>query len=196
MKTQTFWNSIWNRRVSSSSDKITSSGCNEQSVQKKLPEITTCSGDKDFYCSRHDVKRVVQLYRGGSLFQKFVMRRGTRTCILLIRLAICTASLFGSPDRGLRQRYNWRVRYGCNGGLAHVHSTPMLCFLTKPKMEHFTSKDIPDVWNLPSPRRAIVTGSNAGIGLETARALANKGWHVILATRYHCKTFGSPKSLS
>lgn len=60
----------------------------------------------------------------------------------------------------------------------------MLFFLSKTKPEHFSSKDIPDVWNLPSPRRAIVTGSNTGIGFETAKELASKGWHVILAARY------------
>jgi NAD(P)-dependent dehydrogenase (short-subunit alcohol dehydrogenase family) len=34
---------------------------------------------------------------------------------------------------------------------------------------------------------AIVTGSNTGIGLETARALADSGWDVILACRSHDK---------
>jgi len=43
----------------------------------------------------------------------------------------------------------------------------------------WTSKDIPD----QSGRTAIVTGANTGIGLETARALANSGARVILASR-------------
>jgi NAD(P)-dependent dehydrogenase (short-subunit alcohol dehydrogenase family) len=32
-------------------------------------------------------------------------------------------------------------------------------------------------------RTVLVTGANSGIGLETARALASAGWHVLVASR-------------
>ncbi|MUL81804.1 MULTISPECIES: SDR family NAD(P)-dependent oxidoreductase [unclassified Mycolicibacterium] len=46
-------------------------------------------------------------------------------------------------------------------------------------MAHWTTANIPD----QTGRTAIVTGSNTGLGLETAKALATKGAHVVLAVR-------------
>ena len=46
-------------------------------------------------------------------------------------------------------------------------------------MSQWTTADIPD----QTGRTAIVTGSNTGLGLETAKALAAAGAHVVLAVR-------------
>lgn len=46
-------------------------------------------------------------------------------------------------------------------------------------MSHWTENDIPDLRG----RVALVTGANRGLGLETTRALATHGAHVIMAVR-------------
>ena len=46
-------------------------------------------------------------------------------------------------------------------------------------MSKWTTTDIPD----QTGRTAVVTGANTGLGYQTARALAAKGAHVVLAVR-------------
>src|ERR1700745_2529925 len=46
-------------------------------------------------------------------------------------------------------------------------------------MSKWTTADIPD----QTGRTAVITGANTGLGYETAKALAAKGAHVVLAVR-------------
>ncbi len=46
-------------------------------------------------------------------------------------------------------------------------------------MTDWTTADIPD----QTGRTAVITGANTGLGFETAKALAAKGAHVVLAVR-------------
>ncbi|EME27370.1 protochlorophyllide reductase [Galdieria sulphuraria] len=55
----------------------------------------------------------------------------------------------------------------------------------------YSLKDIPQVQG----KTAIVTGSNTGIGLVTARELVRKGWHVVLACRNENKAKEAMRSI-
>ena len=55
----------------------------------------------------------------------------------------------------------------------------------------WTIRDIPDL----TGRVAVVTGANGGLGLETARALAGAGAHVVMAARDPQKTAAAERSI-
>src|SRR6478735_2964102 len=58
-------------------------------------------------------------------------------------------------------------------------STTRLSSPPEPEPMSWTAADIPD----QDGRTAVVTGANGGLGLETARALAGAGAHVVMAVR-------------
>ena len=55
----------------------------------------------------------------------------------------------------------------------------------------WTTDDIPD----QTGRTAVVTGANGGLGLETARALAAKGAHVVMAARDQAKAAAAEEEI-
>lgn len=55
----------------------------------------------------------------------------------------------------------------------------------------WNTDDIPDL----TGRTSVVTGANGGLGLETARALAGAGAHVVMAARDHEKAAAAEKSI-
>lgn len=55
----------------------------------------------------------------------------------------------------------------------------------------WTTADIPD----QTGRTAVVTGANGGLGLETARALAAKGAHVVMAARDQAKATAAERDI-
>ena len=56
----------------------------------------------------------------------------------------------------------------------------------------WSTADIPDQHG----RTAVVTGANGGLGLETARQLAAKGAHVVMAVRNQEKAAAALEELS
>src|SRR3954466_13759114 len=55
----------------------------------------------------------------------------------------------------------------------------------------WTTSDIPD----QSGRTAVVTGANGGLGLETAKALAAAGAHVVMAARNQDKAAAAAETI-
>lgn len=55
----------------------------------------------------------------------------------------------------------------------------------------WTAADIPDL----SGATAVVTGANSGLGLETARELARRGAHVVMATRDQAKAVAAQEEI-
>ncbi len=55
----------------------------------------------------------------------------------------------------------------------------------------WTAADIPNL----AGRTAVVTGANGGLGLETARALANAGAHVVMAARDQAKATAAERDI-
>src|SRR5260221_12232843 len=77
-----------------------------------------------------------------------------------------------SPVRGIRQ----------SRGSAQNPAGTAMSLLTTPFGFHSTDREVIRGIDL-SGRRAIVTGGAAGLGIETARALADAGARVLLGVR-------------
>lgn len=58
------------------------------------------------------------------------------------------------------------------------------------------SRPLPPLTSLATPRVAIVTGSNTGIGLETAKGLVEAGYTVVLACRSRDKALAAVERLA
>ena len=56
----------------------------------------------------------------------------------------------------------------------------------------WTTNDIPDL----TGRVAVVTGANGGLGLESARALAAAGAHVVMAVRNQAKAASAVEDIT
>lgn len=72
--------------------------------------------------------------------------------------------------------------------LSHLFDGKMRLYYPKPR---FSLEDMPDL----TGKVAIVTGSNTGIGKETARELSRKGAHVIVASRSKSKGLAAVKEI-
>src|SRR5215208_4317902 len=55
----------------------------------------------------------------------------------------------------------------------------------------YTRDSIPDL----TAKTAVVTGANGGLGLETAKALADKGAHVVMAAHNAGKTAAATEQI-